>query len=83
MVALVYLREHTTLAKIAAGFGASEPTAHTCTDPDGRLLWLSPAPPGRAHGLTTCPHPPSSASASGQGAPILVADLAIRAAARE
>ncbi|MFG2951583.1 transposase family protein [Streptomyces adustus] len=31
MVALVYLCEHTTLAKIAAGFGISESTAHTYT----------------------------------------------------
>lgn len=31
MMALVYLREHTPLAKIAAGFGISESTAHACT----------------------------------------------------
>ena len=33
MVALVYLREHTTLAKIAVGFGISESTAHAYTPP--------------------------------------------------
>ncbi len=31
MVALVYLHEHTTLAKIATGFGTSESTAHAYT----------------------------------------------------
>lgn len=31
MVALVYLREHTTLAKVAAGFRISESTAHAYT----------------------------------------------------
>jgi transposase len=25
---------------------------HSVTDPDGRLLWISPVLPGRAHGLT-------------------------------
>jgi hypothetical protein len=31
MMALVYLREHITLAKIAAGFGISESTTHAYT----------------------------------------------------
>ncbi|MFE6311772.1 transposase (plasmid) [Streptomyces enissocaesilis] len=135
MVALVHLREHTTLAKIAAGFGISESTTHSytsavihllterapgllkvlretdpdfvlldgtlaecdrvgdsradysqkhrrhgvnvqvVTDPAGRLLWFSPALPGRPHDLTIARTHRIIRICERQGVPIL-ADLA-------
>ncbi|WP_329473082.1 transposase [Streptomyces sp. NBC_01723] len=139
MVALVYLREHITLARIATGFGISDSTAHAytrpvvdllaarapgllktlrenepdfvlldgtlaecdrvgdgradyshkhrrhgvnaqvVTDPGGRLLWLSPALPGRTHDLTAARTHRIIRICERQGAPI-VADLAYQGA---
>jgi hypothetical protein len=139
MVALVSLREHITLAKIAAGLGISESTAHAytsavvdllaerapgllkvlreaeadfvlldgtlaecdragdgradyshkhrrhgvnvqvVTEPGGRLLWLSPAMPGRAHDLTAARTHRIIRICERQGVPIL-ADLAYQGA---
>ncbi|MET8508149.1 transposase family protein [Streptomyces sp. NPDC004787] len=131
MVALVYLRGHTTLAKTAAWSGISESTAHACTsavigllaarapgllkvlretdpdfvlldgtlaacdrvgdsradysrkhrrhgvnvqvvtDPGGRLLWISPALPGRSHDLTAARTHRITRICERQGVPIL------------
>ncbi|GAA2922612.1 hypothetical protein GCM10010518_06770 [Kitasatospora cinereorecta] len=75
MVALVYLREHTTLAKIAAGFRISESTAHAYTTAVIDLLALSPALPGRSHDLTAARTHRIIRICERQGVPIL-ADLA-------
>lgn len=50
------------------------------TDPDGRLLWLSPALPGRAHDLTAARTHKIICICERQGVPIM-ADLAYRAPA--
>lgn len=47
------------------------------TDPDGRLLWISPALPGRAHDLTAARTHRIIRICERQGVPIL-ADLAYR-----
>jgi hypothetical protein len=39
------------------------------TDPDGRLLWLSPALPGRSHDLTAARTHRITASASARASP--------------
>ncbi|MFE5797498.1 transposase family protein [Streptomyces sp. NPDC056503] len=139
IITLVYLREHTTCAKLAAGFRISEGTAHAyvqnvigllasktpsltqalrrarpeyvlvdgtiadcdrvgdgradcshkhrrhgvnvqvITDPAGRLLWLSPALPGRTHDLTAARTHRIIRICERQGVPV-VADLAYQGA---
>jgi len=51
------------------------------TDPDGRLLWLSPALPGRSHDLTAARTHRIIRICERQGVPIL-ADLAYQGGCR-
>ncbi|MFF5966416.1 transposase family protein [Streptomyces collinus] len=41
------------------------------SDPDGRLLWISPALPGCAHDLSAGPHPQHYPNLRTSGGPIL------------
>lgn len=52
MVTLVHLREHVTLAKIAAGFGIGDSTARACTTA-WRLIRTSVKKPAQKR--TPCP----------------------------
>ncbi|SFO12792.1 DDE superfamily endonuclease [Streptomyces sp. cf124] len=57
------------------GSATAEPTSpkapQVVTNPDGRLLWVSPALPGRAHDLTAVRAPRIIRICERQGIPIL------------